>query len=110
MNPDIQQLLMAKAAQEAEQAPALIPSAALGAGGGAAIGAMLGTPGHMLGKGIGSLRGTNGMLKPGMRMAGGLVGMIVGGGLGAAAQQAAIRQPGGAGALLAKIQAQGGHS
>ena len=41
-------------------------------------------------------------------MAGGLVGAILGGGLGAAMQQSAISEPSGAGALLAKIQSQGG--
>lgn len=41
-------------------------------------------------------------------MAGGLVGAIIGGGLGAAAQQQAMRETGEAGALLAKIQSQGG--
>ena len=107
MNPDIEQILLAQAAREAEQAPELIPSMALGAGGGAAIGALLGTPAHMVGKGIGSLRKTNAMMKPGLRMAGGLVGALVGGGLGAGIQQAALSEPSGAGALLAKIQAQG---
>ena len=48
------------------------------------------------------------VFKPGTRMAGGLVGAILGGGLGAAAQRQAISEPSGAGALLAKIQAQGG--
>ena len=41
-------------------------------------------------------------------MAGGLVGAILGGGLGAVMQQQAINEPSGAGRLLAKIQAQGG--
>ena len=110
MNPDIEKLLLAKAAQEAEQQPSLGPSIALGAGGGAALGGLLGTPVHALGQGIGSLRKTNGPLKPGARMAGGLVGMILGGGLGAAMQQQAVGEPGSAGALLAKIQSQGGMS
>ena len=108
MNPDIEQVLLAQAAREAEQAPRLSDAVALGAGGGAALGALMGTAPHLIGRGVGHLRGTNHMLKPGMRMAGGLVGAIVGGGLGAAAQQAAINEPSGAGALLAKIQSQGG--
>ena len=41
-------------------------------------------------------------------MAGGLVGALIGGGLGAVAQQQAMQQTGEAGSLLAKIQAQGG--
>ena len=108
MNREIEQILLAKAAQEAEQGPRLSDMVALGAGGGAALGAIAGVPFDAIGRGIGKLRGTNRMLKPGLRMAGGLVGAILGGGLGAAAQQAAVRQTGEAGALLAKIQAQGG--
>ena len=108
MNPDIETLLVAQAAREAEQTPNLNTALAVGAGGGAALGALLGTPAHMVGRGIGGIRGTNNPLKPGLRMAGGLVGMLVGGGLGAAAQQQAINTPGAAGSLLAKIQSQGG--
>ena len=110
MNPDIEKLLLAKAAQEAQQQPSLGASVALGSGGGALLGGLLATPAHMVGKGIGSLRGTNAAIKPGLRMAGGLVGMLVGGGLGAGLQQQALSQPGPAGALLAKIQSQGGMS
>ena len=110
MNRDIEQILLAKAAQDAEQGPRLSDMVALGAGGGAALGALAGIPFDAVGRGIGKLRGTNRMLKPGLRMAGGLVGAIIGGGLGAAAQQQAARETGEAGSLLAKIQAQGGAS
>ena len=108
MNRDIEQILLAKAAQDAEQGPRLSDMVALGAGGGAALGALAGIPFDAVGRGIGRLRGTNRALKPGSRMAGGLVGAIIGGGLGAAAQQQAMRETGEAGALLAKIQSQGG--
>ena len=108
MNREIEQILLAQAARDAEQGPRLSDMVALGAGGGAAIGALAGVPFDAVGRGIGKLRGTNRMLKPGLRMAGGLVGAIIGGGLGAAAQQAAIRETGEAGSLLAKIQSQGG--
>ena len=108
MNRDIEQILLARAAQEAESGPKLSDMVALGAAGGAAVGALSGVPFDFVGRGVGKLRGTNGMFKPGARMAGGLVGAILGGGLGAAAQQAAIRETGEAGALLAKIQSQGG--
>ena len=104
MNRDIEQMLLAQAAQDAEQGPRLSDMVALGAGGGAAIGATLGTP-------INAVQGMFGkrpMFKPGARMAGGLVGALIGGGLGAAAQQQAIRETGEAGQLLAKIQSQGG--
>lgn len=108
MDPRIEQVLLAQAAQEAEQGPRLSDMVALGAGGGAALGALTGSIPHMVGKGIGHLRGTNRMMKPGARMAGGLIGVILGGGLGAAAQQSMANQAGAAGAMLAKIQSQGG--
>jgi len=108
MNSNIEQILLAQAANEAEQIPGMNQAVAMGAGGGALLGAAAATPVHMLGKGVGSLRGTNKMLKPGARMAGGLVGLLMGGALGAAARQQAVSSPDGAGALLAKIQSQGG--
>jgi len=108
MNPDIEKILLAQAAREAEKGPRLSDAVALGAGGGAALGGLLGVPVHVIGKGLGNLRGTNRVMKPGSRMAGGLVGALIGGGLGAIAQQQAMQQTGEAGALLAKIQAQGG--
>ncbi len=108
MDPRIEQVLLAQAAQEAEQGPRLSDLVALGAGGGAALGTLMGTAPHMVGKGIGHMRGTNHFMKPGARMAGGLVGVILGGGLGAMAQQSMATQTGPAGAMLAKIQAQGG--
>ena len=108
MDPNIEQVLLAQAAQEAEQGPRLSDMVALGAGGGAALGALTGALPHMVGKGIGHMRGTNHFMKPGARMAGGLVGAILGGGLGAVAAQSMATQTGSAGAMLAKIQAQGG--
>ena len=54
------------------------------------------------------MSGTNKGFKPGLRMAGGIVGALLGGGLGAGAQQQMANEAGPAGALLAKIQAQGG--
>jgi len=108
MNRDIEQMLLAQAAREAEQGPRLSDMVALGVGGGAALGGILGIPVNAVGQGIGKLRGTNSRFKPGARMAGGLVGAIFGGALGAVAQQQAIRETGEAGQLLAKIQSQGG--
>ena len=106
MNPDIEKILLAQAAREAEQGPKLSDSVALGVGGGIALGAALGTPVNA----VQGMFGKRPMFKPGARMAGGLVGALIGGGLGALAQQQAIRETGEAGALLAKIQAQGGMS
>ena len=108
INRDIEQTLLAMAAQEAEQGPRLSDAVALGAGGGAALGALMGVPVNAVGRQIGKLRGTNAFLKPGARMAGGLFGLAAGGALGAGIQQAAATESGPAASLLAKIQAQGG--
>tara|TARA_R100000951_G_scaffold17783_3_gene14165 strand:+ start:2184 stop:2582 length:399 start_codon:yes stop_codon:yes gene_type:complete len=108
MDPRIQQVLLAQAAQEAEEGPRLSDMVALGSGGGAALGALMGVVPHAVGRGVGHIRGTNRMLKPGARMAGGIIGALLGGGLGAAAQQQMANEAGPAGALLAKIQSQGG--
>ena len=122
MNSNIEQILLAQAAREAEEGPKLSDMVALGAGGGAVVGGLTGAGvravNQLPGKAINALAARQGLspvglplgarLKPGARMAGGLVGMIVGGGLGAAVQQQAAQQTGAAGALLAKIQSQGG--
>ncbi|MAO21246.1 MAG: hypothetical protein CMJ25_10890 [Phycisphaerae bacterium] len=108
MDPRIQQVLLAQAAQEAEEGPRLSDMVALGSGGGAALGALMGVVPHAVGRGVGHIRGNNRMLKPGARMAGGIIGALLGGGLGAAAQQQVANEAGPAGALLAKIQSQGG--
>ena len=109
MNPDIEQILLAQAAREAEQGPRLSDVVALGAGSGAALGAALGGIPHGISRlaSHGQPRGMMNGLRPGFRMAGGLVGAVLGGGLGAQMQQQAISEPSGAGALLAKIQATG---
>lgn len=122
MNPDIEQILLAQASREAEQGPRLSDAVALGGAGGAALGAFLGAgvrgANQLPGKIIDGLAARQGLtpkaqplgsrLKPGGRMAGGLVGLALGGGLGAAIQQQAAQETGPAGSILAKIQAQGG--
>ena len=128
---DIEQVLLAKAAMDAERYPseeaAIYGGAALGAG----LGALAGQPVHMLGNTINSgldavnpqrpmRKGTGGApaqslraqprgssigarLKPGPRMAGGLIGMILGGQLGPEIRQEMIdNSP--AAELLAKFQ------
>ena len=83
--------------------------------GGAGVGALLGSAGgnvpHQLGRAINNLRGVKRSpmraLKPGWRMAGGLTGMILGGGLGAG-MSAIMKKESEAGRLLGKIQGQGG--
>jgi len=106
MDPRLEQLLLAQAANEAEEGPRLGDSVAAGAALGGGLGVLGGSLAQPLGNTIGKMRGTNRMLKPGIRMAGGLVGAILGGGMGAAAQQSAIAETGRAGELLAELQAQ----
>jgi len=105
---DLEQILLAKAAQDAEQGPRLSDMTALGAGVGAALGTMSGGVAHTLAR-LGR-KPPEGMakLRPGMRFAGGLAGAVLGGVLGASAQRAMTNEPSGAGRLLAKMQAQGG--
>ena len=88
MASSIEDILMAKAMADAESRPD--PAAAMG--GGAAVGGVLGAL-----PGIGGVRG---------RMAGGLVGTILGGGLGLGARQVMVQESPAA-AILAKMQAQG---
>lgn len=102
-----EELLLAQLVKENQQQPSVEEIAGLGALGGGAAGILAGVPVHAIGKGVGGLRGTNHMLKPGARMAGGLVGAIVGGGLGAVAQQRAMNEAPAEAKLLAKIQARG---
>ena len=106
MDPRLEQILLAQAANEAEQGPRLSDSTAAAAALGGGLGVLGGSLAQPLGKAIGNMRGTNHILKPGIRMAGGLVGAILGGGLGAAAQQSAMQGSGRTGALLAELQAQ----
>lgn len=109
MNPDIEKILLAQASREAEQGPRLSDMIGLGAGGGAAMGALVGAVPHGLSQMFRTGDKTIGQrLTPGTRMAGGLVGALIGGGLGAAYQRQAVSEPSGAGRLLAKIQSQGG--
>lgn len=98
-----------------EEAAQMSMQAGLGAGalGGALLGAAGGTIPHKLGNAVNTLRGRNKKsvarsLKPGYRMAGGLTGLILGGGLGAG-MAAMMKQESPAARLLGKIQAQGGN-
>ena len=94
---NLEDILAYKAAEREAQGESLLNAGiAVGAGGGALAGILAGQPVHMVGNAINSgkdaLAARQGLsavrkplraLKPGPRMAGGLVGMIVGGGLGA---------------------------
>ena len=85
---------------------------ALGAVGGALGGVAAGSIPNSIGSALNNLRGVKQKtiarsLKPGWRMAGGLTGMILGGGLGAGTA-ALMKKDSQAAQLLGKIQAQGG--
>ena len=105
----IEDILLLKAQQDAQNQP--------GAGQGAVLGAALGgTAGVTMGALANRLRpqtqantvipSLGAHLKPGHRMAGGLVGLILGGALGAGASQM-MRQNSPAAELLATLQTQG---
>ena len=80
----------------------------MGAAVGAVAGAAAGSISHQLGRGINAMTGRQGKrFKPGLRLAGGLIGAIMGGGLGPAMRQQAINNSPEA-RLLAEIQINGG--
>ena len=102
-----EQALMYQLQKEAEATPSLGMATGLGATGGAALGALAMSPVHAGGMMINKMRGrSNNPMKPGMRMAGGLVGAILGGALGAGARQASLQESPAA-RILAKIQTTG---
>ena len=116
----LEEILAYKAAEKSAQGDSMQNTGTiLGATGGSLLGMMAGIPVHKAGNAVNlirdSLAARQGLsaprnplkaLKPGYRMAGGLVGMIVGGGLGnAIAAQAVAENP--AAELLAKLQVQG---
>lgn len=108
-----EELLLFKAVQdEKERQDAIEQAQTLGSIGGAVLGTVGGVIPHGLGNAINKLKGTKPKtiarsLKPGFRMAGGLTGLILGGGLGAG-MAAMMKKDSDAGQLLGKIQAQGG--
>ena len=124
MDPRVQEILLARAIMDAEEQPTVGEAVAAGAVPGAIAGAAIGQVPHSIGRGLNAVKdnlanrqgltrsqGQNfrGALKPGYRMAGSLVGTILGGGLGAGTRQMMIdNSP--AASLLAKAQAQGGLS
>ena len=106
----VEEALLMKAVQdeiEAQEATQL--GGALGAGGGALMGAAAGSIPHKLGQAINTLRPNRKVnrIKPGFRMAGGLTGLILGGGLGAG-MAAIMKRDSEAARVLGKIQAQKG--
>ena len=87
----------------------LSPEAAgtMGAAAGALAGVAAGNVGHQIGRGVNALAGRKGnRFKPGLRLAGGLVGAVLGGGLGVGLQQQGMASSPEA-RLLAEMQVRG---
>ena len=107
MAVSIEDILLARAQQDEANRPGTGTAASLGATGGALLGMMAGQPVHNAGVLINKMSGrTANPLKPGVRMAGGLVGAVLGGALGAGARQAMVQESPAA-RMLAKIQTEG---
>lgn len=105
-------LLFQAVKDEQDRQDAMNQGGIVGGIGGAGLGVLGGTVPHKLGNALNRLKGTQAKtiarsLKPGFRMAGGLTGLILGGGLGAGIA-AIMKKESDAGQLLGKIQAQGG--
>jgi len=102
-------LLFQAVKDEQARQEAMQQATTAGAVGGAALGAGIGAVPHTVGKAINRMRPkhTPNRFKPGTRLAGGLTGMILGGGLGAGTA-AVMKQESDAAKLLGKIQAQRG--
>ena len=119
MAVSIEDILLARAAADEANRPtteqAVIAGSLLGSLGGVAVGAPLHAGSELVGSArrlLGRTVGGNGQkpfgqrLKPGYRMAGGLVGAILGGGLGAGARELMIQESPAA-RLLARAQVNG---
>ena len=111
MLPTPEQVLQQRIIQQNEGLGSPEAAGTMGAALGAGAGVLMGSVPHALGNGINKLvgreaKGIGRALKPGHRMAGGLVGLILGGGLGMAARNEMI---GGSpeARLMAKLQVQG---
>ncbi len=100
MAVSIEDILLARAQQEQEERIGPATSMVLGAGLGGTAGITVGGMGRRL-NADGNIQG-----KTGRRMAGGLVGMILGGGLGPAVTQAMTAESPAA-RMLAKLQTEG---
>lgn len=102
MASSIEDILLARALADADSKP----DPAVAMGGGAAVGGILGVLGGQVPHSIGNVLGAKPRMRPGFRMAGGLVGAILGGGLGIGVRQAMINESPAAN-MLAKMQSQG---
>ena len=104
----IEDLLLLRLQQENENKPSSAEALLTGGALGGLAGAAAGSVPNAIGRGINSLTGRKAnRLKPGFRMAGGLVGAVLGGALGAGIRKEMIDNSPTA-ALLAKAKAEGG--
>ena len=103
MAVSIEDILLARAQQEEQSQMSPGTAAVLGAGIGGTAGVTVGDLAQRLKTGI---VGKGPAMKPGMRMAGGLVGAVLGGALGAGAREAMVSESPAA-RMLAKLQTDG---
>ena len=104
----VQDILLQQAMQDNQNQPDPAVAMGVGASGGALLGALGGAPLNAGGMMLNRMTGrTPAGLRPGFRMAGGLLGAITGGALGAGMANM-MQKSSPAGAMLAKIQAKGG--
>ena len=120
--PSATDVLLQQAMLDAQDKPDPAVAMGVGAGGGALLGILAGTPLHMGGKAINAMKDSlaaqqglsrgiaqkmRGSIRPGFRAAGGLLGAIAGGALGAGMANM-MKQSSPAGNILARIQATNG--
>lgn len=108
MAVSIEDVLMARIQQDQASKPDPAVAMGVGATGGALLGAGLGAVPHSIGALGNKMLGRKpNVLKPGPRMAGGLLGAIMGGALGEGVRRMTIEQSPAAD-LLARLQVRGG--
>ncbi len=101
----VEDILLARAMQDQANKPSYGDAAIVGSALGALGGVAAGQPVHALGSALNKVSGRQGrLLKPGFRLAGGLTGLVLGGGLGLGTR-ALMTETSDAGRLLGKLQA-----
>jgi len=107
MAVSLEDILLARAQQDEQGQMGTGTAAGIGATAGSILGMVAGQPVHNAGVLINKMNGRQpNRVKPGVRMAGGLVGAVLGGALGAGAREAMMSESPAA-RMLAKIQVQG---
>jgi len=111
MLPTPEQVLQQRIIQQNEGLGSPEAAGTMGAALGAGAGVLMGSVPHAVGNGVNALagrqaKGVGRTLRPGFRLAGGLVGLVLGGGLGMAARDEMMSGSPEA-RLMAKLQVQG---